>query len=144
MAILNYTTTIDSVKTIAEIQSILSKHGACSITTDYVDELPVSVSFTIKLNNELLNFRLPSNPSGVYAVIQKDPKVPRRLKTKEQAQRVAWRITKNWVEAQMALVQAGLAQLPEVFLPYIINFDGQTLYKVLESKGFKSLTGQLN
>jgi hypothetical protein len=38
-----------------------------------------------------------------------DRKVPRSKCTEDQAQRVAWRIVKDWVEAQMAIVEAQLA-----------------------------------
>lgn len=43
-------------------------------------------------------------------------------------ERVAWRIVKDWVEAQMALIESGLAELPEVFLPYAVKPDGRTVY----------------
>jgi hypothetical protein len=43
---------------------------------------------------------------------------------------VAWRIIKDWTEAQLALVQAGVAELAEVFLPYATHPQtGQTFYE---------------
>ena len=41
-----------------------------------------------------------------------------------------WRITKDWVEAQMAIVEVRMASLEQVFLPYIIAKQGQTVYEV--------------
>jgi hypothetical protein len=44
-----------------------------------------------------------------------------------QAVRTAWRIVKDWVEAQMALVETQMVTTQEVFLPYAVMRDGRTL-----------------
>jgi len=62
-----------------------------------------------------------------------DKKVPRRLHTDEHALKVSWRIIKDWVEAQMAIVEANLADVAEVFLAYAITKHGTTLYKEMQS-----------
>lgn len=135
MAILNYTTSITCEKTIMEIQKCLVKHGATKIVTDYTDQIPTAVTFCLILNDKLVAFSLPANYSGVLKSMQNDPKVPKRLNTDEQALKVSWRIIKNWVEAQMAIVEAQLADIAEVFLPYAITKSGTTLYKEIESNG---------
>jgi peroxiredoxin family protein len=56
--------------------------------------------------------------------------------TKEQAERVAWRILKDWVEAQMALLDIEMVKMEEIFMPYIVDQKGQTLYEKLEQKQF--------
>lgn len=56
--------------------------------------------------------------------------------TKEQAERVAWRILKDWVEAQMALLDIQMVRFEEIFLPYIETGNGQTIYERLEEKHF--------
>ncbi len=132
MAILNYTTKIKAEKTIMEIQQILVKHGATKIVTDYEGGVPKAVTFCLMLNNKIIGYSLPANYSGVLKSMKKSP-ISKRLLTEEQAVRVSWRIIKNWVEAQMALVEAHLADVPEVFLPYAITKNGNTLYKEIES-----------
>lgn len=82
-----------------------------------------------------VGFSLPANYSGVLRSMKNDKKVPRHKCNEEQAQRVAWRIIKDWVEAQMAIVQAQLADMAEVFLPYAITKNGNTLYKEVQSNG---------
>lgn len=142
MAILNYTTQIDFEKTIQEITKILVKHGATKIVADYKDSVPVGVTFCLILNGNLVGFALPANYDGVLKAMQKDGKVPRKLLTKEQALRVSWRIIKDWVSAQMAIVEAKLADVAEVFLPYAITKNGNTLYKeVKEGSGMLLLGG---
>lgn len=139
MAILNYTTSIDSEKTISEIQKCLVKHGASKIVTDYQDGVPSAVTFCLTINQNLVGFALPANYEGVLMSMKKDKKVPNRLCTKEQALKVSWRIVKDWVEAQMAIVEAKLADVAEVFLPYAITKSGTTLYKEIQGDGMKLL-----
>ncbi len=139
MAILNYTTSIACEKTIMEIQKCLVKHGATKIVTDYIDQTPTAVTFCLILNGNLTAFSLPANYLGVLKSMKSDSKIPRRLLTDEQALKVSWRIIKNWVEAQMAIVEAQLADMAEVFLPYAITKSGTTLYKEIESNGMLML-----
>lgn len=140
MPILNYTTEIESEKTISEIQKILVGHGANKITTDYSKEgIPIAVTFCLTLNGQMVGFSLPANNAGVLRAMQKDRNVPRSKCTEKQAQRVAWRIVKDWVAAQMAIVEAQLAELAEVFLPYAITKSGNTLYKEVQSNGMLML-----
>lgn len=133
MPILNYTTSIESEKTIAEITKILVKHGANKIVADYKDGIPSGVTFCLMVDGNMLGFCLPANYEGVLAAMKKDPKVPGRACTKEQALRVSWRIVKDWVEAQMAIVEAKLADVAEVFLPYAITKSGNTLYQEIKT-----------
>lgn len=140
MPILNYTTSIDSEKTIAEITKILVKSGANKIVADYKDGIPTGVTFCLMVDGRMVGFCLPANYEGVLMAMKKDNKVPQRACTKEQALRVSWRIVKDWVEAQMAIVEAKLADVAEVFLPYAITKSGNTLYQEIKSgEGMKLL-----
>ena len=142
MPILNYTTSIAAEKTTAEIQKILAKAGAKSILTDYDDDNVLSaISFQILLNGQRLSFLLPAKIDSIYAVLMRDPDVPRRFRNREQASRVCWRIIKDWIQAQLALVEAEQAKVTEVFLPYAQDQSGQTLYQKLEESEFRGLLG---
>jgi hypothetical protein len=135
MAISNYTTKIDFYKTIGEIQKDLAEHGARKIVVDYDDSgLPVSLTFAIDWKGQMIFFALPCNYRGVLRAMEK-AKVTRSLCTEEQALRVSWRIIKDWVQAQMAIVEADVAGMAEVFLPYAVTQDGSTLYNHLLTKG---------
>lgn len=132
MAILNYTTSIESEKSIMEIQKCLVKHGANKIVTDYENGEPSAVTFCLMINERIVGYVLPANYSGVLKAMKSDKKVPNSKCTPQQAQRVAWRIIKDWVEAQMAIVEAQLADMAEVFLPYAVTKSGETLYKHIQ------------
>ena len=131
MPILNYTTTISPFKTVAEIQQILVKHGAKRIVQDYDENGAISaVCFLINTPIGDQGVRLPANIDAVDKVLQKQ-----RVKGgREQAERVAWRIVKDWVEAQMAILESQMVTMDEVFLPYIMDENGQTIYQLFQSK----------
>ena len=134
MPILNYTTKIDSYKTIVEIQKCLAAHGAQKIVIDNdAAGNPVAMTFCVAYRGCLQGFALPCNYEGVLKAMQRSRKVTRALCTKEQALRVSWRIIKDWIEAQMAIIEAGMAEVTEVFLPYAITKSGKTLFQHIET-----------
>lgn len=141
MAILNYTTKIDAWKTVNEVQQILSKHNVSHFSIRNEGSFPVALSFAINYLGQPLNFLLPCNHEGVLNCLKKDRKVPKSSKNSEQALRTGWRIIKDWIEAQMAIVESELAPIQEVFLPFlIINSSGETLSnRILNGDGMKLL-----
>jgi len=138
MAILYYTTQVDASRTLGQIQAILAKAGArgVSVTFDGHGEAE-ALSFAVEVGSTMLNFQLPSRWQGVHAALKRDG-VAARYRTEKHARRVAWRIVKNWVEVQMALIEAGLAELPEVFLPYALNASGQTFFESFKARQLTS------
>lgn len=136
MAILNYTTKIDAEKTVTEIQMMLVKAGANSILTEYADDMSgqvTAVSFRMNIDGTFVGFRLPADWQPILYLLQHDNKVPRPLKTSEQAIRVAWRIIKDWVEAQLAIIATKMVKPEQAFLPYMLNANGSTMYEVFAS-----------
>ena len=139
MAILNYTTTIDAFKTVSEIEYILVKHEAKSIQKDYENDRIVSLSFVVYNGRALMPIRMPAKVEQCYQALKKEKsKNPRSriIVTMEQAEKVSWRILKDWVEAQMALLDIEMAKLEEIFMPYIVDRSGQTLFEKLERQQF--------
>ncbi len=131
MALKNYTTTISVEKTINEIQKILSTHKAKAILTEYDDFGQVSVlSFKIETIHGEIGIKLPARQDNVLKILQIQKKKNTKIKaTKDQAERTAWRNIKDWIDAQMALVDTEMVEIDEVFLPYILNKNGSTLYE---------------
>lgn len=134
MSLLNYTTKVDVEKTLAEIQRCLISHGANAVLTEYDNEGYVTaLSFKIPLNGQNIGFRLPTDWRPVLEIMKHDSKVPKRLETQQQALKVAWRITKDWVVAQMAIVETKMVSMPQIFLPYAVTKNGKTIYeKILD------------
>lgn len=147
MPILNYTTDIDAWRTVNEIQIMLSKHGATHFSIRNQASRPTALSFTIDFKGQPLNFLLPCNFQNVWQCLKQDKKAEKVLNHKgkfneEQAFKVSWRIVKDWVEAQLALVQVEMVKMEEVFIPYlIINAEGETVsQRILNGEGLKQLT----
>ncbi len=139
MAILNYTTTVDAFKTVSEIEYILMKHKAKSIMKDYEGETITGLSFLIDTGVQQIPVRLPVKIDECLEVLKKEKREnpKKQIKdTKQQAERVAWRILKDWVEAQMALLDIEMVRFEEIFLPYIQTNNGKTVYERLEEKQF--------
>lgn len=140
MAILNYTTTISPTKTVAEIQGILAKAGAQQVIIRYgKDTQPTALVF--ELQGEM--YMLPCRAEAVHKIL-KGQRIDARYRTVEHANRVAWRILKDWVEAQAAIIATGMVDAQEVMLPYMLLRDDQTVYdnfreqradRLLEAKG---------
>src|SRR5260370_15680620 len=116
MPLLNYTTQISAQKTVSEITALLVRAKA-----EFGD----------------MTFRLPSNVDQVYKILQRQQlRVPRSLRTLEQANRVAWRIVKDWTEAQLAMIECGLVDVAQIFLPYAQDASGKTVYEHLKEQRF--------
>jgi hypothetical protein len=143
MPLLNYTTQIDAAKTVMEIQAMLAKGGALAIMTEY-DGAGVLFALTFRLGTPVgpVAYKLPCNVDAVSIILTRQAKagkVPRRLVTKEQAARVGWRIIKDWVEAQLALVETQMVSADQVFLPYAVTANNQTVYERFIDRGMSGL-----
>lgn len=137
MPLLNYTTKISTDKTVGEIQKMLARAGARAILSEYDNDGSISsVSFKMLVNDSEIGFRLPIKPSRVLAVLRTQRGVEPRYKTEEHARRVAWRIVKDWVEAQLAIIETQMVKPDQVFLPYAITQNGETLYEVVSNNGY--------
>lgn len=129
MALKNYTTTISVEKTIGEIQAMLAKAGASRTMTEYDDTGNiVALSFQLKLGEDFIAFKLPTDWRPVRDVLLRQRAVP-EYRAEEQARRTAWRITKDWIDAQLAIIETKMVTTAQVFLPYAVTNSGESLYE---------------
>lgn len=145
MPILNYTTEVPTAKTANEIQAALVRARAQAIMMEYDDAgVLTHISFRKDTEHGTVAFRLPANVEGVYRIMQNDKRALKSLGAaginKAQAARVAWRIVKDWVQAQLAIIDADMATLPEVFLPYAQLPSGETVYERFSRQGLPALS----
>ena len=129
---LNYTTTIDATKSASECIARLAGHGADAIGMTYENRKPTGLTFRIETAHGQRQFSLPVNVDGTQKALQKAynrNQISRRYTERDQAERVAWRVLKDWLEAQLALIEAGVADMAEVMLPYLHVRPGLTLYR---------------
>lgn len=127
MPLKNYTTKIPAVQTVGEIQGILAANGARRVMMDYgADGKVEAVTFALETGAGLRGFTLRAQPEGaMHALERQNIKV-----SPEQAERVAWRNVKDWIDAQIALIEAEQATMEELFLPKMVGVGGATLYEL--------------
>ena len=134
MPLLNYTSKVPAHESIAEISRILAKAGARQVMHDYAGNI-VALSFSLELEGQRIGFRLPSDWRPVHQLIlearRKNTKIGTYVETEDHARNVSWRIVKDWVEAQMAIIDTRMVTTAQVFLPYAVTSEGQTLYEYI-------------
>jgi hypothetical protein len=145
MAIAAFSTTVAASRTAAEVQTMLAYRSevtgvAFSFAERSTKGVPGRVSFSVDTEFGSRSFLLPVRTDGVLAALKRDPNVAQRYKNLEQAERVAWRIARDWLRAELALVDAGLTTIPEVFMPYMLTAPGKTTYDVYVENQQKELT----
>ena len=138
MPLLNYTSKTPAHQSIAEISQMLAKAGARQVMHDYDDSGNiVALSFSLELEGQRIGFRLPSDWRPVQVLLQnaqvKSHVSTQWLTSEDHARDVAWRIIKDWVEAQLAIIETRMVTTAQVFLPYAVTANGQSLYEYVGS-----------
>lgn len=142
--LLNYTTTITVEKTIGEIFAMLAAARVSAIQSEYDGAGNITaIAFKIRTDHGVVPFLLPANIQAACSILSKQAynrQIPSRFQNDvPQARRVAWRIIRQWLEAQLALVSLGMAKMEEVFLPYAQGPDGKTVFETLKDRHFDGL-----
>jgi hypothetical protein len=140
---LNYTTKIPVHQTVAECQSILAAAGASSAAVHFEDGQPAGLSFSLKTPHGTRAFTLPVNIDGVERVLAAADRdgefaaLKRKagiFSSREHAARVAWRVIKDWLEANLALIAAEMVSIDEVMLPWLHIDDDRTLWQAYKDR----------
>ena len=127
MPLLFYTTKVPVVRTVAEVSRMLGGAGARAVQTRYQDGQPSGVAFVLGGPHGDHWYTLPVDISGVHRVLLAQHnngqlgsgQKARVLCTPEHAARVAWRIAREWLAVQLALVEAQMATVDQIMLPYL-------------------------
>lgn len=133
-------TGVSPEKTASEITQLLIKQGATGVMLEANQGNLIGLRFEFEVGEgKKVPIRLPVRATAVRQQLQAarrergGSRVPRT--DMEQARRTAWRMVKRWIEAQLAYVATGQVQVIEVFLPYILTKDGETLFRTLQKGG---------
>jgi hypothetical protein len=135
----NYASTSALPNIFNAIEKTLATHGAKQIIRDYNKQGRISaIAFVITTKKGELGIRLPARFDQVERIFQEQG-----FKYKpEQPYRTAWATIRDWVDAQMALIDWEMVKPEEVFLPYAVHESGKTYFEVIENKGFQLGSGQ--
>lgn len=142
-------TTVSVTKSLAEIEDMLAVHHANKIMKEYESDRIKGLAFMVNSQP----FALPVRTEGIfnyllkkrldsprYAIREKARRPEKQRAIHDQAERVAWRNLAAWVKAQLAIVEIGMVQITEVFMPYLIIGPGEeTIFQRLQSGGLPAL-----
>lgn len=140
MPTLNYTTSVPVGRTLSEIQEMLVKHGADAVVSRYAAGQIVGLSFTLPTPHGQRAFTLPVDTDAVHRVLVKQLGAGKKASSKEQAARVAWRVLKDWLAAQLAIIEAQMATLDQVMLPYLHVNGELTMYEAFKENEQRAIT----
>lgn len=128
-SIKNYTTTVPANRSIQLIQDMLVENGAKAVLLDYEEGTGriESLSFQLKIMNEKVAFKLPTNWRKFQEILKQDNIT--RWNDEDHVYRVAWKNMFDWVAIQMVVYKLNMVQLQEIFLPYAITKNGKTIYE---------------
>jgi hypothetical protein len=140
------TTKINPQRTAQEIVSALVAGGAQQVNQEFKDGRIVGLHWTLLVNGSIVPFSMPARVDQLYAVLLEEARRSTRWwdgstqtqQLREKAERVAWRQLLRWVQAQLAMIDTGMVQAAEVFMPYIQRGD-RTLWQELAEGHFKML-----
>lgn len=143
----NYTTVIPVTKSIGEIQEILISFGSQNIIMDAEDKKIKAIKFTYRIGDMILPFILPVNVENTVEVLwkeyQKSSRRGRKLKSDfyEEAERISWRIARDWIHAQLSILTIQAADFIDVFAGYLVTntTSCETLGNRLKSGDFMKL-----
>lgn len=121
-------------QSMGEITRVLVKAGATSISTVYGGRGEITgMNFVIPMGKTAYPYVLPVRVDALYQKIN-GIRVRRASdhveEDRKRAERIAWRQLLRWVEAQMALVDTGMVEVKEVFLPYCVDKNGKSFFQI--------------
>lgn len=142
-------TEIPAEKTAAEILSLLVQAGAREVLQQYDSNRKLSgLKFALDVKRGGLSrtmiFQLPARVDPIFKILNGGRKWEwdrreQANKDRAQSERVAWRQLYRWAQAQLALIETGMVEAAEVFLPYAQAQDGRTFWEYALSGGQLSL-----
>ena len=115
MPLKNYSTNVPVSRSVSQITSTLVRKGANQIVTEYNERgQPSGLKWALDSPYGRLGYMLPVNYDAVFEILTNDGIKKRDAEGRmEQAQRVAWRILKDWIESQIALMESGMVCMEE-------------------------------
>lgn len=111
------------------IRKTLAGAGAKRVVFDYDDDgRATAIEFIIEVGKERLAFRLPARIEQATPLVTAARKAARQGTTPDQVYRTVWATIRDWLDAQMALIQIGASRTEEVFLPYLLVEGNKTFF----------------
>lgn len=136
------TTKVPAERSAAEISACLIQAGATQIATDYDMGKIKGLRWTMRIQGRELLFSMPARVEPVLEKLRKRRVQRSQTELRSDAERIAWRQLLRWIQAQMAMIDLGMAEPSEVFFAYIVHGEaGKTIHSLFVEQQFKMLPG---
>ena len=135
-------------RTFETIQKCLAAHGAQRMIFDYNTNGRVkALSFGLDIDGNMVGFKLPAKFENVsrimYGCLLCDlGGGPMAERKRLQVYNTAWANIRDWITAQMAMIDTEMVKFEEVFLPYIVDQKGETFFEKMEERKFMLPSGK--
>lgn len=131
----NYSSEASESSIFEAIRTTLAAHRARRILFDYDEQgKATAIEFVVEVGKMPLHFRLPARFEDAAPLVAAARKAARQGATsgealRDQAYRAVWATIRDWLSAQMALIDIGASSMEEVFLPYLLIDENKTLFE---------------
>lgn len=130
-----------STNVFRDIERILVAHKARELHYEYAGDdsgRVVALVFALDVEGRRLAFRMPARIEQVESALYGTNLYLTDAKRK-QAYQTGWACVRDWIDAQMAMIDIRLAKAEEIFLPYLLDASGQqTLYERMSAARFET------
>lgn len=134
MALKNTFTKAPVSSMLADIQKALVRVKAIGMTYKFTQTGQIEgLSFGLNIDGKDVGFILPVSIEKIRAVLKKEGN--KRWDDDDYVYRVGWACMRDWVVAQMALIETEMAEPMQVFLPYAQGKGGVTLFEQVQHSG---------
>ncbi len=101
MTIKNYTSTVPASLSVTKIEQALVELGAERIHKGYKNGVLESISFSIKIGENIIPFMLPAQVEAIETIFsnqrRRRPTETQRKEDRQQAERTAWKLIYEWI-----------------------------------------------
>ena len=135
----NYTSQAQMASIFSDINDSLASHGANRISMDFENHRATAIHFILEVQGGQATFRLPAHIENVVELVRRANETSHMAKLTgdrliDQAYRTAWANIRDWVAAQMAMIDSMQAKTEEVFMPYLLvdEHQNRTLFEAYD------------
>jgi hypothetical protein len=131
----NYTSEASEESIFEAIRKTLAAHKAKRIVFDYDDAgRATSIEFTVMLGKTPYTFKLPARLENAEPLVAEARRSAGKAaspgeRLRDQTYRTVWATLRDWIDAQMALIDIGASRMEEVFMPYLLVEPGVTMFE---------------
>jgi hypothetical protein len=146
MNVKNYTSVVEAVSSMANIEKWLIEIGASNINKTYKDKICTGITFLyfdLRMK-QTIAFHLKAQVEECFKIfwIERTQKTEKQKDgVMKQANKTAWKILSDWAEIQCSMIILGQATPLQMFLPFVYDVKNEeTLYDKITNGKLNLLT----